>query len=366
MPKLSARIQKAVGMGKTRADLMARTETINAAVDGCRVRYEQAGVKEFEYIAASDARTCEQCASHNGKIYKLTDNANLPPLHPNCRCAIAPIVGNRKKEIEEAAKKKPTTRPKPPISKTPQNEFKNTPPNKNTKEAMEAAKDWEELSNAMERRYGHVITLNSRLIKYSRFDDIKESILAADKMLDDIPAIAAQLTELGDFAGKKAYARAYPDKIEFGLKYRKSKTREELQASLNRDYNANFHPTNSIESIYIHELGHIAEAALIKKKNNGKFKIAEWTSSTRSADIIIEAAVNVERAKRNNPEWLPGNGSKMDKYILASWMLEDISRYATKNYSEALAEAFADYYCNGEEATDLSKEIIKIIKKELS
>lgn len=105
MPKLSARIQKAVGMGKTRADLMARTETINAAVDGCRVRYEQAGITEFEFLAASDHRTCEQCASHNGKIYKLTDNANLPPLHPGCRCAIAPVVGSRKTGVEEAAKR---------------------------------------------------------------------------------------------------------------------------------------------------------------------------------------------------------------------------------------------------------------------
>ena len=101
MPKLSARIQKAVGMGKTRADLMARTETINAAVDGCRVRYEQAGITEFEFLAASDHRTCEQCASHNGKIYRLTDNANLPPLHPGCRCAIVPVVGSRKKGVED-------------------------------------------------------------------------------------------------------------------------------------------------------------------------------------------------------------------------------------------------------------------------
>lgn len=106
MPKLSARIQAATHMGKTRADLMARTETITAAVDGCRVRFEQSGVKEFEYIAASDARTCDQCAAHDGKIYKLTDNANIPPLHPNCRCAIAPIVGNRKKEILESAEEK--------------------------------------------------------------------------------------------------------------------------------------------------------------------------------------------------------------------------------------------------------------------
>lgn len=109
MPELSERLQEVVGIGKTRANTMARTETINAAVDGARVRYEQLGVTEFEYIAASDSRTCVECSSRDGKIFKLTDNANLPPIHPNCRCAIAPIVGNRKKEIEEAAAKEKDT-----------------------------------------------------------------------------------------------------------------------------------------------------------------------------------------------------------------------------------------------------------------
>lgn len=104
MPDLSKAISDATGMAKTRADRMARTETINACVDAARSRYQELGVKEFEFVAASDDRLCDICASFNGKIYKLTDDAHLPPIHPNCRCAIAPIIGDRKEEILKETK----------------------------------------------------------------------------------------------------------------------------------------------------------------------------------------------------------------------------------------------------------------------
>jgi len=42
-----------------------------------------------------------------------------------------------------------------------------------------------------------------------------------------------------------------------------------------------------------------------------------------------------------------------------------ISRYATKNRSEAMAEAVADYRANGSRAKPLSQAIWKILKREL-
>lgn len=120
MPELSKRIQDSVSMGKRRADTVARTETINASVEGARIRYEQAGLTEFKYIAASDSRVCERCAACDGKTYKLTDNAHLPPLHPNCRCAIAPVVPKSKtrstsqNRVGRSAPRRPTT----PAAKT--------------------------------------------------------------------------------------------------------------------------------------------------------------------------------------------------------------------------------------------------------
>lgn len=107
IPKLSKRLQESVNFGKQRATTMARTETINACADGARVRYEQYGVKEFQYIAASDSRTCQQCAELDGKVFKLTDNAHMPPLHPNCRCCIAAVIPKRDGTSKPTSGQKP-------------------------------------------------------------------------------------------------------------------------------------------------------------------------------------------------------------------------------------------------------------------
>ena len=100
MPDLSARITEATNIAKTRADTIARTETINACIDGARQRYQQLGIEEVEVIACDDSRTCPICTTHDGKIYKLSDDANLPPYHPNCRCAIKAVVKKRDKKEE--------------------------------------------------------------------------------------------------------------------------------------------------------------------------------------------------------------------------------------------------------------------------
>ena len=100
MPDLSARISSVTNIAKTRADTIARTETINACIDGARQRYQQLGIEEVEIIACDDSRTCPICSTHDGKVYKLSDDANLPPYHPNCRCAIRAVVKKRDKKEE--------------------------------------------------------------------------------------------------------------------------------------------------------------------------------------------------------------------------------------------------------------------------
>ncbi len=217
----------------------------------------------------------------------------------------------------------------------------------------------------MENRYGHPITITTTIQEKMRFADIKESIVAADKILEDMPAIAAQLQGLEDFVSLKTYARASPRKIAFGSHYRSRYSRKKLQEALDDDYDTNYHPSAEIISPYIHELGHIAEAALIKKKNNGDFKGIEWKHSTRAREIVVLAALNLERETRNDPTWTPGDGSVSDTNFFAYGYQNRISGYATNNFGETLAEAFADYYCNGEEATLISKEIIRLLKDEL-
>lgn len=53
-----------------------------------------------------------------------------------------------------------------------------------------------------------------------------------------------------------------------------------------------------------------------------------------------------------------GISGKLTKDILR----KQIANYATSDYGEAIGEAFADYYANGNISKSLSKEIIKVMK----
>ena len=111
--KISGRISDAIGASKTRARRIARTESINAAVEGARNRYREYGIEQVEVIACDDWRTCKICQQHDGKIYSVDDDAHMPPYHPNCRCAIKAVV----KKEKEPAKKAPKV---PKVQKEPQ------------------------------------------------------------------------------------------------------------------------------------------------------------------------------------------------------------------------------------------------------
>lgn len=80
-----------------RADLIARTETMDAANSGQAEAWAQAvdaglltGDEQREWIASDDAVLCDQCDELNGETTGLeelfSDGSDGPPAHPNCRC----------------------------------------------------------------------------------------------------------------------------------------------------------------------------------------------------------------------------------------------------------------------------------------
>ena len=93
IPKLAKRLTGRVDkIGKTRATMMARTETINAFTQGAELRYAQAGIKTLEWLTAHDDRTCDDCLELDGKRFSIKSAHVRPPLHPRCRCAILPVI----------------------------------------------------------------------------------------------------------------------------------------------------------------------------------------------------------------------------------------------------------------------------------
>ena len=112
---LRDRVQEVfVGLGNYGAERIARTETIWAWNEGAKQGYKQSGVVEkLQWVSSGDQRSCDFCLDMDGAIigidnsffdkgdsYEVNDREldfeyekiDHPPLHPNCRCCIVPVI----------------------------------------------------------------------------------------------------------------------------------------------------------------------------------------------------------------------------------------------------------------------------------
>jgi hypothetical protein len=99
---LADRVDK---IGKTRAELLARTEVIRAHAEGTLTEFEAFRVEGVmmgvEFHTASDP--CPQCAEirdgYGGEPIAIAEARGVIPVHPRCRCVWLPAaVGEKKKE----------------------------------------------------------------------------------------------------------------------------------------------------------------------------------------------------------------------------------------------------------------------------
>lgn len=99
---------------KYQADKIARTETVRASNMGAEDAYIQSGVVEAkEWLTAGNP--CPICEPYDGQIIELGGDFysqkdefkdGNPPLHPNCRCVIIPVVKNVDSKEQELAELK--------------------------------------------------------------------------------------------------------------------------------------------------------------------------------------------------------------------------------------------------------------------
>ena len=84
--------------GKThrrRAQMIARTETARAQNIGYVMGMEELGIGQLEHSVHFDDRLCEICAPLDGKKYTISEGRDAIPVHPNCRCAVLPVIAGK-------------------------------------------------------------------------------------------------------------------------------------------------------------------------------------------------------------------------------------------------------------------------------
>lgn len=73
---------------KSRAETIVRTESLRAYATAADRYFAAQNIDYVVFYATSDDRSCPLCAGRAGKIYRR--GTIQVPLHPKCRCALAP------------------------------------------------------------------------------------------------------------------------------------------------------------------------------------------------------------------------------------------------------------------------------------
>lgn len=83
-----------VGVNKTRALMIARTEIVRAHAEGTIASLKALGVKQIgvQVEVAVSGNACPICRKYKGKIFDIDKAQGLIPFHPGCRCTVIPHV----------------------------------------------------------------------------------------------------------------------------------------------------------------------------------------------------------------------------------------------------------------------------------
>ena len=100
-------LKKATGKTTRECQRLISTELSRVRVQASLDSFKACGFDEFQIIANPDC--CKKCQAINGEHFplpKLASGENAPPMHPNCRCSIAPYEARDEdsdKDFDEAA-----------------------------------------------------------------------------------------------------------------------------------------------------------------------------------------------------------------------------------------------------------------------
>lgn len=93
--QMTIELSDLMNVGAYVAARLIRTEVNRMHNDAALKSYRAMGIKEYTYLATLDARTCAVCGALDLKVFRVDEaktGINLPPMHPNDRCTIAPKI----------------------------------------------------------------------------------------------------------------------------------------------------------------------------------------------------------------------------------------------------------------------------------
>ena len=104
LQEISKRLSDKMDLAYSNSMRMVRTESCWIMNEATKQNYLDNDIKYYEFSAFLDKKTSKICKELDGKVIKVEEaivGKNMPPLHPNCRSCMIPIVEDIKKPIKE-------------------------------------------------------------------------------------------------------------------------------------------------------------------------------------------------------------------------------------------------------------------------
>lgn len=303
--KISKNISERLDASMKDIERVVRTESKHARNEASAQAYIDMGYEWYMFSSHTEGkssnRTCERCKKINEEKYRFDKRVvgeNFPPLHPNCRCTIIPIMND---EMVEKSRKEEYT------------EIVNDFENEKAFREVVIEKDSLKVFSKTPSRILKAEKIQTDSINFYKSTSIKGNIKrktlqyfdvaikeAVEKLhleVDKIPPII--ICSENDFYNNNGYTLASYRPIENILKINynmenKMKTKE-IQMSKNNEL---VYPEKYL-STFIHEFYHFLDCEEYRRKNGiaGDFTeeqyndYKEWLK-TKSIDFLKKKGIN--------------------------------------------------------------------------
>ena len=317
---------------------LVRTESCWVMNEATVNNYKNNGIKEYEFMAFLDKKTSKECKRLDGKKFSIEEyqaGVNLPPLHPNCRSCILPIIDEIGKP-KEAEKENITDILKNKGVIVKDDTFKKIDGKLYEENAKQLNKLFEKYPKTQEYIKNTPFTFKA--------EKMSKGVVAScgNNIKDDKASINLAFN---------SYLR-YEDHIK--------QTKENSEAGWCSKSKDKYLSVHSIT----HEFGHFIHNIMISdynKNNPAEFEKAYksiMSASTLSASKTKLRNYRYKIIKTYNKEII-NEAKKIDKNFNPKENI--ISKYGKSSPAEFFAECFAEYECDG--TTVYAKAMEEFLKK---
>ena len=335
---ISKIFSKKIDLSYSNALRIIRTESCWVMNEATVNNYKENGIKEYEFMAFLDKKTSKQCRDLDGKKFSIEEykaGVNLPPLHPNCRSCILPIIDQIEKP-KEVEKENITDILKNKGVIVKDDTFKKIDGKLYEENAKQLNKLFEKYPKAQEYIKNTPFTFKA--------EKMSKGVIAScgNNIKDDKASINLAFD---------SYLR-YEDHIK--------QTKENSEAGWSSKCKDKYLSVNSIT----HEFGHFIHNIMISDYNkNNPAEFEKAYKSIMSASTLSTSKTRLRNyrykiIKTYNKEII-NEAKKIDKNFNSKENI--ISKYGKSSPAEFFAECFAEYECDG--TTVYAKAMKEFLKK---